>query len=91
MAGLDELEQHKKELELRRDIRRLERSERLSEVVPKWNWLWVAPLSLVGVVIIVASNWICGPRPRFACARLVEGQWQEIADRRERPKEGKKG
>lgn len=55
MAELDELEQRKKELELRRDIRRLERSERLSEHAPKWSWLWIAPLGLVGAVIILGG------------------------------------
>lgn len=52
MSTMEELEQRKKELQLRSDIARLEREERARGIAAKtaaWSWWWVGPLSLVGI------------------------------------------
>jgi hypothetical protein len=55
--SLEELEQRKKELELKRDIAKLERNERLAKELPvsvgAWSWMWVAPLTLVGLYFLL--------------------------------------
>ena len=68
MTNLDELEKKKRELELRRDIAKLERQERISTVASqatstvatrldpsRWSWWWVGPLGGLGAYL---AMWI---------------------------------
>jgi hypothetical protein len=54
---LDELERRKKELELRRDIARLERNEKVARAITHFDrhLLWVIPFALVGAIFIVGG------------------------------------
>ena len=80
MNDLNELERRKKELELRRDIAKLERNERIANKISnfaadakdhstgissrvaerasrtgKWSWLWVGPLTLLGLYLVLGG------------------------------------
>lgn len=80
MSDLNELERRKKELELRRDIAKLERSERIADKISnfaadtkdhsieisskvaeraertgRWSWLWVGPLTLLGLYLVLGG------------------------------------
>lgn len=54
---LEELERRKKELELRRDIARLERNEKITNAVTHFDrhLLWVVPCTLGGIFFLVAG------------------------------------
>ncbi len=56
MADLENLKKRKEQLELERDIARLEREARVGHAVSegvsnvtKWSWKWVAPLTALGL------------------------------------------
>ncbi len=63
MDDLNELKRRKEQLELERDIARLEREARIGQAVTervdgigakadritKWSWAWVGPLTAVGL------------------------------------------
>lgn len=58
MSTLEELEQRKKELQLRSEIARLERENRVRATSAKtaaWRWWWIAPLSVAGVFLAAAG------------------------------------
>lgn len=58
MSELEELEQKKKELQLREEIAELERKERMrnaSNNFAQWKWVWVAPLTLVGAFFFLGG------------------------------------
>ena len=60
--AIEELEKRKKELQLRHDIAKLERGARIRDASSSmsaksssWNWWWVAPLGILGLVWAVAG------------------------------------
>lgn len=53
MDAIEELEKRKKELELRRDIARLEKEERRAGAYSRKNLLWVVPLALAGGIYFI--------------------------------------
>ncbi len=59
MDSLEELAKRKKELELRRDIARLERMNRWAKIASDlkidWSLIWVVPFTLAGAFFIVAG------------------------------------
>jgi hypothetical protein len=55
MNTLEELEQRKKELLLRKEVAQLERSERFRVKSAAWSWWWVGPLTFIGGFCIVAA------------------------------------
>ena len=56
MNNFEELEIRKRELQLKSDIAKLERSERIRNAssAASWSWLWVGPLGLLGCFLIIA-------------------------------------
>lgn len=71
MANIDDLRKRKEELELQRDIARLEREARVAQNVSdgmqevgakvdkiaKWSWYWVFPVTLLGAfALFLALN-----------------------------------
>ncbi len=58
MTTIEELEQRKKELQLRSEIAKLERGERAQEAqsrISSWSWWWVAPLGVVSAVLLMGG------------------------------------
>jgi hypothetical protein len=58
MTPIEELERRKQELQLRSDIAKLEREERLrasSSKIDSWSWKWVAPLSVVSLYFVLGG------------------------------------
>ncbi len=92
--GLEELQKRKEELELKRDIARLERYERYSaatrDLAAKfdWNMLWMIPLTGFCVFLIIAAihdDWplglVIGGVPlliTLPCWRRVIQRWRQI-------------
>jgi len=62
---LEELERRKKELELRRDIARLERNEKIVQAIADFDrhLLWVVPCTLGGLFFMIVGihdGWFVG-------------------------------
>lgn len=69
MADLEELKRRKEQLELERDIARLEREARVGQAVSggvdrvservdkiaKWSWMWVVPVTLLAVFAVILA------------------------------------
>lgn len=53
MSDLEQLKKRKEELMLEREVAKLERRKRLDKAAARWSWFWVAPLALVGGVLIL--------------------------------------
>jgi hypothetical protein len=57
-SEIEELKKRKEELELKRDIAKLERRElheQKLESVSKWSWKWVGPLTVAGLYFLVGG------------------------------------
>lgn len=67
MADIEELKRRKEQLELERDIARLEREARVGQAVSvgvdkvservdkiaKWSWMWVVPVTILAVLAVI--------------------------------------
>lgn len=55
LMTLEQLEERKRELELQREIAKLERNQRLTNRVGKLSWILVAPLTVFALYILLVA------------------------------------
>ncbi len=51
MSDLEELKKRKEQLLLEQEVAKLERKQKF-DAMGKWNWGWVAPLSVIGLFFL---------------------------------------
>lgn len=55
MDNVEELKKRKEQLQLEREVARLERDKRIASKTQNWSWGWVAPVGLIGITLTIVG------------------------------------